>query len=106
MYSIGDNPPQTCSRAVTGHVSYSVRGWFIDNPASQVGLLIPGLLINASSLLLLLACFIIGQFRYTYDLDVTDSMSLLTAFVVDRAGVKSDTKEWGNKVKYDPKSGV
>ncbi|KAJ2912777.1 hypothetical protein MD484_g7634, partial [Candolleomyces efflorescens] len=106
VYSIGDNPPQTCSRAVTGHVSYSVRGWFIDNPASQVGLLIPGLLINASSLLLLLACFIIGQFRYTYDLDVTDSMSLLTAFVVDRAGVKSDTKEWGNKVKYDPKSGV
>jgi hypothetical protein len=79
-----------------------VRGWYIDNAGAQAGLLIPMLLINLTSLGLLFACFIMGQFRYTHDVDVTDSMSLLTALVVNREGERDGTGNWKNKVQYKP----
>ncbi|KAJ2926298.1 hypothetical protein H1R20_g10798, partial [Candolleomyces eurysporus] len=100
IYSLGSNPPPTCIRNVTGSVSYSVRGWYIEDAATQAGLLIPMTLINIASLSLLLACFVIGRFMYTYNFDATDNISLLTALI---PGVERGTGgevEWRNTVKY------
>ncbi|RXW16872.1 hypothetical protein EST38_g8984 [Candolleomyces aberdarensis] len=77
-----------------------VRGWFIDDSGAQAGLLIPMLLVNLTSLALLFACFIMGQFRYTYDFDATDSMSLLTALVMDVERGQDGKPEWHNKVRF------
>jgi hypothetical protein len=103
VYSLGlrDPPPTTCLRTVNGTVSYSVRGWYIDNSGAQAGLLMPMFVINLTSLGLLFACFIMGQFKYTYDFDATDSMSLLTALVVNVRRGRDGKVEWHNKVHYE-----
>ncbi|KAJ2912770.1 hypothetical protein MD484_g7641, partial [Candolleomyces efflorescens] len=103
VYSLGlgNPPPETCLRTINGNVVYSVRGWYIDDVGAQAGLLMPMFLINLTSLCLLFACFIMGQFRYTYDFDATDSMALLTALVVNVRRGRDGTVEWHNKVHYE-----
>ncbi|RXW15817.1 hypothetical protein EST38_g10037 [Candolleomyces aberdarensis] len=105
IYSLGSNKPQTCIRNVTGSVSYSVRGWYIEDAATQAGLLIPMTLINMASLSLLLACFFIGRFSYTYNFDATDNISLLTALIPGVERGKVGEVEWRNTVKY-PQAGA
>ncbi|KAJ2913781.1 hypothetical protein MD484_g6641, partial [Candolleomyces efflorescens] len=100
IYSLGENPPQTCLRNITGSVTYSVRGWYISNAWTQAGLLLPMTLINLASLSLLIACFVIGKFQYRYQFDATDNVSLLAARVEGHQG-RDGGIEWGNKVRYD-----
>ena len=77
-----------------------MRGWFIDNLGAQAGLLIPMFLINLTSLSLIFACCIMGQFRYTSNIDVTDSMSLMSVLVVDGREETDGKIEWNHKVRY------
>jgi hypothetical protein len=98
--SIRSPPPPACLRQVGGPVSYAVRGWYIQDAATQAGLLIPMTLINLASFSLLIACFVIGKFKYKYNFDATDNISLLTALT---GGVTRGTPgevEWRSKVEY------
>ncbi|KAJ2919627.1 hypothetical protein MD484_g762, partial [Candolleomyces efflorescens] len=104
VYSIRPDRPSTCLRDVTGSVSYSVRGWHIkpQDFVAQAGLLLPMTLINLASLILLLSCFFIGKSRYRYSIDVTDKVSLLTAFVPQQD--KEGRVRWGDGVEFSQAS--
>lgn len=77
-----------------------MRGWYIQDAATQAGLLIPMTLINLASFTLLIACFVLGKFKYRYNFDATDNIALLAAIVPEEDRPKPGEIEWRNKVNY------
>ncbi|KAJ2921295.1 hypothetical protein H1R20_g15801, partial [Candolleomyces eurysporus] len=95
FYSI--SLPDSCQRAVNGILTYSVVGWYPATGYAQVGLLIPMTLMNLASLAICATALKMGQLRYRYDFDPTDTRSLLAA-MADRGGSKE--AGWEDRVKF------
>ncbi|KAJ2913317.1 hypothetical protein MD484_g7090, partial [Candolleomyces efflorescens] len=92
--------PEACVRQVGGQVSYAVKGWYIPNPASQAGLLIPMTLINLASFTLLIISFVMGKLKYRFNFDATSSVQLLAAVVPEEVRPSPGEIEWKSPVDY------
>ncbi|RXW15676.1 hypothetical protein EST38_g10179 [Candolleomyces aberdarensis] len=97
FYSISPDFPDSCQREVNGVITYSVVGWYPATGYAQVGLLIPMTLMNLASLAVCAMALKMGQLRYRYNFDPTDTRSLLAA-TADRGGPKE--AGWEDRVTF------
>ena len=58
IYSTVPNPPSSCTRTVTGSLSYEVRGWFVT--IADIGSLYPMTIINLVALIVLILATVKG----------------------------------------------
>ena len=59
IYSTDTNVPSSCSRTVTGSLSYEVLGWFVTG--ANIGLLIPMTIINLAAFIVLVTAIITAK---------------------------------------------
>ncbi|KAF8872658.1 hypothetical protein CPB84DRAFT_1691252, partial [Gymnopilus junonius] len=96
IYSTLPNPPSSCTREVTGTLSYQVIGWSV-RPA-HIGFLMPMTVVNLASLVILLTAMSMARSGVeTYD--PTDPRVLMNDVTV-RRNTTQEADEWADKVAF------